>query len=195
MPFVGGNISTWAGQVTCLRSHSKFIACWGASDSRLPGLCFVLGTLLISTPCWFPEGRCKGGACGKFQGRTKVQQSLQPQPPGNRKDWRHLQKLGFLLALGIKLFHHLIWKSSLALSGRVPAGPGVRAGRWKSHASCQRLNTGRFLLHLLAHPSALFLPDSSGQCRWGWRGCGLAGWQLRGWQADNRRVGVRVNKA
>lgn len=61
-------------------------------------------------------------------------------------------------------------------------------------ASCQRLNT-EFLLHLLSDPSALSLPDSRSQRPWGWRDCGLEGWQLRGWQADEGRAGLTVDKA
>ena len=67
----------------------------------------------------------------------------------------------------------------------------------ESQAQCQlpEAQHWEFLLHLLSAPSALSLPDSSSQRLWGWRECGLEGWQLRGWQADEGRAGVRVDKA
>lgn len=62
-------------------------------------------------------------------------------------------------------------------------------------ASCQRLNTERSSSHLLAHPSALCLPDPSSWQLRGWRGCGLEGRWLGRWQADEGGVGVRMDKA
>ena len=47
--------------------------------------------------------------------------------------------------------------------------------------SCRRLNSERSSSHLLAHPSALCLPDPSSRQLWSWRGCGLQGepWEDR----------------
>lgn len=61
--------------------------------------------------------------------------------------------------------------------------------------SCRRLNSERSSSHLLAHPSALCLPDPSSRQLWSWRGCGLQGRWLRRWQAHEGGVGVRMDKA